>query len=472
MSSGGGCPGNTTPSAFAHAPVPKMVSPQTGNVAALAWAAGVTNKFLYDGWNLVAELNGTNGLVRSYLWGSDLSGGDAAGGVGGLLAVQTHGATPGTNFVAMDGNGNVAALINATDGTVTATYEYGPFGELLRVEGPMAKGNPFRFSTKYQDEESDLVYYGLRYYRADTSRWLNRDPIGEDGGLNLYGFVGNDAVNQVDRLGMISSLNFVTPAQMAWLLGSGAAFDAGVSIGMQRLTRDRCKDEWLDWGQVGKDVGTGAGINLATLGLARIAKLRQAAKLARALDEAEELRALGQYDELAEMVARYGDDFGDTLANYKRAKAAATGFNAAADAGRLGAGVAEGRLFRSAVSGEAMDSGTFARIQTAFERKPGRSMFSDVNSERFLGPNLLREGETLSENVVMLRMNPSSASVYEELIHTAQLRRGMSPANGGWIDMEIEAIQKVIKFADSYKIPAADTAENVRRLRYYQSLKK
>ena len=61
-------------------------------------------------------------------------------------------------------------------GTTSAQYEYGPFGEVLRATGPMAKANPFRFSTKYQDDETDLLYYGYRYYNASTGRWICRDP--------------------------------------------------------------------------------------------------------------------------------------------------------------------------------------------------------------------------------------------------------------------------------------------------------
>jgi RHS repeat-associated protein len=38
----------------------------------------------------------------------------------------------------------------------------------------MAKANPFRFSTKYQDDETDLVYYGRRYLNTSTGRWLSR----------------------------------------------------------------------------------------------------------------------------------------------------------------------------------------------------------------------------------------------------------------------------------------------------------
>jgi hypothetical protein len=41
----------------------------------------------------------------------------------------------------------------------------------------MAKANPFRFSTKYQDDETDLLYYGHRYYGASAGRWLSYDPI-------------------------------------------------------------------------------------------------------------------------------------------------------------------------------------------------------------------------------------------------------------------------------------------------------
>jgi RHS repeat-associated protein len=65
----------------------------------------------------------------------------------------------------------------------------------------MAKVNPFRFSTKYDDDESDFLYYGYRYYNPSTGRWLSRDPKGERGGKNLYGFVKNCPLNKVDPKG-------------------------------------------------------------------------------------------------------------------------------------------------------------------------------------------------------------------------------------------------------------------------------
>ena len=130
-----------------------------------------TNNFLYDDWNLVAELKPNNSPIRSYVWGTDLSGSmQGAGGVGGLLEVSYYGSATTNCFPAFDGNGNVAALINAADGTVAANYEYAAFGEPVRVTGVMARNNPFRFSTKYADDESDLLYYGYRCYKPSL-RW-------------------------------------------------------------------------------------------------------------------------------------------------------------------------------------------------------------------------------------------------------------------------------------------------------------
>jgi RHS repeat-associated protein len=58
-------------------------------------------------------------------------------------------------------------------------------------------------STKNQRFSGAAKYYGYRYYHPQTGRWINRDPIEENGGLNLYGFVGNDGVNRADHLGLL-----------------------------------------------------------------------------------------------------------------------------------------------------------------------------------------------------------------------------------------------------------------------------
>jgi RHS repeat-associated protein len=170
-----------------------------------SWNGTVTNdtKFVYDGWNLIAELDALNAstLLSSYVWGSDLSGTmQGAGGIGGLLFIRD---LPSAIWYspAFDGNGNIAGLVSMANATVAAQYEYGPFGEVLRMTGPMAKANTFRFSTKYQDDETDLLYYGYRYYNPGGGTALSRDPEEEGGGRNLYVLVANDYQNRVDALG-------------------------------------------------------------------------------------------------------------------------------------------------------------------------------------------------------------------------------------------------------------------------------
>ena len=162
------------------------------------WAVDSVVKFVYDGWLLIAELNADDELLRSYVWGLDVSGGfDAAGGVGGLLAVRLHnpdtGAITDTYYVSRDDNGNVTALVDASDDTVAASYQYSPYGRLLTIDGNVGltpanptEINPFLFSTKYYDAGIGLYYYGYRYYDPSTGRWLNRDPIAEEGGRLIF----------------------------------------------------------------------------------------------------------------------------------------------------------------------------------------------------------------------------------------------------------------------------------------------
>ena len=159
-------------------------------------------KFVYDGWNLLAELDNGGSIMRSFVWGLDLSGSvQGAGGVGGLLFICDVPSAIGDCAPAYDGNGNVAALVSMSGGTNCATYEYGPFGEVIRATGPMARANPFRFSTKYQDDETELAYYGYRYCSASTGRWLSRDLIEERGGVSIYVFSRNQPVGMIDALG-------------------------------------------------------------------------------------------------------------------------------------------------------------------------------------------------------------------------------------------------------------------------------
>jgi RHS repeat-associated protein len=170
-----------------------------------AYVAALDRKFIYNGWNLVAEYNAPSSgawpLAVSYVWGLDLSGNlTDGGGVGGLLAIKDA-SSGAVHLPFYDANGNLHALVNRADGTVTAAYEYNPFGETLRSTGTYAATNSFRFSTKYTDVETQFIYYGYRYYNPSLGRWLGRDPLEEKGGLHLYAFVQNNPVNAWDALG-------------------------------------------------------------------------------------------------------------------------------------------------------------------------------------------------------------------------------------------------------------------------------
>ena len=161
-----------------------------------AWVTNLVVRYVYDG-NLVLQerhnpvVAGTlvAGQTVTYTRGRDLSGSfEGAGGIGGLLARSALDLASGTGSQAYyhaDANGNVTALAN-TNGALVGRYWYDPFGNTLGVAGAAAQANLYRFSSKELHEKSGLVYYLYRYYEPSLQRWLNRDPIGEKGGVHLY----------------------------------------------------------------------------------------------------------------------------------------------------------------------------------------------------------------------------------------------------------------------------------------------
>jgi RHS repeat-associated protein len=182
--------------------------------------SGEVTLYSYEGWNVVAEKTTSTApqldtenlkLETRYVWGEDLSGTlQGAGGIGGLLRSTIVEAKPnGTrqteheHTFSYDSNGNVILLTGAK-AQETARYSYDAFGKTLTATGPAAQTNRYQFSTKPVEEESGLVYYGYRWYDPVTGRWPSRDPIGERGGVNLYGMVGNGPVSKNDVLGFFA----------------------------------------------------------------------------------------------------------------------------------------------------------------------------------------------------------------------------------------------------------------------------
>ncbi|MBK8914148.1 MAG: hypothetical protein IPM64_06025 [Phycisphaerales bacterium] len=164
-----------------------------------SWVTQARTRSLYDGWNMIAELkvesSGDPTFLRKYTWGLDVSGlnGNAgvaglhgAGGIGGLLACHDVSmSTAQTHAYCYDGNGNVGQTVDITipggsyssTPTLTATYEYDPYGNRVNTPGGGELDQPFRFSTKYFDVQTAMYYYGYRYYLPGIGRWGNYDPL-------------------------------------------------------------------------------------------------------------------------------------------------------------------------------------------------------------------------------------------------------------------------------------------------------
>ena len=166
-----------------------------------------SERWLYDGWHVIAEFSApapnstTLTRKKTYTWGLDLSGTlQGAGGVGGLLSVQSHNPQSATHYPSYDGNGNIIAWTQNDASAPAARREYDSFGNTLVAEG--SAPCDFGFSTKMREEMTGLYYHGYRFFNPLTGRWLSRDPIEERGGVNLFGFLANRGVDRIDYLGL------------------------------------------------------------------------------------------------------------------------------------------------------------------------------------------------------------------------------------------------------------------------------
>jgi RHS repeat-associated protein len=156
-----------------------------------SWTQTNEVRYIYDG-NVVVQERDTNNLpLVIYTRGNDLSGTlQGAGGIGGLLARTDNsqlilGSSSAHAYYHADGNGNVTAMINNLQ-LIVAKYLYDPFGNTLSLSGPLATANTYRFSSKEWNDNAGLYYYLYRFYDPNLQRWLNRDPLGERGFVQMH----------------------------------------------------------------------------------------------------------------------------------------------------------------------------------------------------------------------------------------------------------------------------------------------
>lgn len=81
-----------------------------------------------------------------------------------------------------------------------ARYDYDPYGRRTKVSGSLDAD--FGFAGHYYHQPSGLHLALYRAYDADLGRWISRDPIGENGGINVYDYALGNPISVIDPLGL------------------------------------------------------------------------------------------------------------------------------------------------------------------------------------------------------------------------------------------------------------------------------
>jgi RHS repeat-associated protein len=151
------------------------------------WTAGATRQYIWDGENLLVELDGAGARVTEYTYYP---------GVDRPHSIRRGGAM---YHVATDHPGNVTGLMDASGG-LAKRYVYEPWGTIESELGTVASSQ--RFGAREYDAETGFYYVRARYYDPVLGRFLSEDPIGLDGGINPYAYAANNPVNMTDPSGL------------------------------------------------------------------------------------------------------------------------------------------------------------------------------------------------------------------------------------------------------------------------------
>ncbi|NCS52426.1 MAG: hypothetical protein GPJ23_08650, partial [Microcystis aeruginosa G13-05] len=198
---------------------------------------GQRTQYLIDPFglgNVVGEYDDNNNLIARYIHGLGLETFTRADGQTGYYDFNDIGSTVG---------------ITGTNGQYLNRYVYQPFGqEIFETE---TLTNPFEFVGQWgvMEEANGLDFMRARYYDSLLGRFTATDPLGIEGGINLYSYTQNNPISAIDPSGELPV--FLIPALVG--LGTGIATDIGIQL-LQNGGRFDC----IDWGSVALSGGLGA----------------------------------------------------------------------------------------------------------------------------------------------------------------------------------------------------------------------